>query len=112
MNLFGADLFRDVSTVALGADCGDAELAHLKGLSHLEALSLYRSKVTDAGLAHLRGMANLKQLFLDRTQVTDAALEHLNGLTNLQELEMRNTRVTAEGVQKLQRALPNCYILY
>jgi hypothetical protein len=42
----------------------DAELVHLKGLTKLQTLNLYRTKITDAGLVHLRGMTKLKTLYL------------------------------------------------
>ena len=67
-------------------------------------------KVTDAGLVHLKGLTNLQTLYLYRTKVTDAGLVHLKGLTNLQFLSLYNTKVTDEGVKKLQTALPNCNI--
>jgi hypothetical protein len=42
--------------------------------------------------------------------VTDAGLEHLKALRQLQRLDLKETKVTADGVKKLQQALPNCKI--
>ena len=69
------------------------------------------TKMTDARLEHLKGLENLRWwLYLNGTNVTDAGLEHLTGLSNLEALDLTGTRVTAEGVKKLQQALPNCKI--
>ena len=42
--------------------------------------------------------------------MTDAGLEGLSGLGELRRLDLRDTGVTADGVAKLQRALPKCVI--
>ena len=71
------------------------------------------TKVTDAGLSHLKGLTNLQTLWLTGTWgVTDAGLEHLKALTKLKSLHLDRTNVTDEGVEKLQQALPDCYILH
>jgi hypothetical protein len=74
-------------------------------------VNLIGSEVTDAGLAHLAGLTALEALDLDYTQVTDAGLAHLTGLTALEILFLDNTQVTDVGVAELQQALPNCRIL-
>lgn len=48
---------------------------------------------------------------LDQANVTDACVRHLAELTQLQRLDLTGTKVTAEGVAKLQQALPNCEII-
>ena len=60
----------------------------------------------------LHQLASLRFLQLTDTEVTDAALEHLERLTNLNHLDLTNTRVTPEGVTELQKALPECEIVY
>ena len=67
-------------------------------------------RVTDGELEHLRGLSELRRLYLFRTSITDAGLEHLKGLGHLRELELIDTNVTDVGVKKLQQALPNCNI--
>lgn len=60
--------------------------------------------------AHLTGLLNLKMLDLRNTMVTDLALEYLRRLKKLKILNLADTEVSAEGVTKLQQALPNCGI--
>jgi len=88
----------------------DTGLEHLKGLTNLEKLSLNHTQITDAGLAHLMGLHSLKMLDLRNTMVTDLALEFLWRLKKLELLNLADTKVSAEGVSKLQKALPNCEI--
>ena len=97
---------------AQGGKVTDAELEQLlKGLENLEDLDLYRTNITDAGLEHVKVLKNLRYLNLHwQKKVTDAGLEYLKGLESLQHLDLRGTNVTDEGVNKLQRALPNCRI--
>ena len=57
-------------------------------------------------------MTKLEILSFWDKQITDAGLVHLRGMTHLEELVLIDTKVTAEGVKKLQAALPNCKIDY
>lgn len=59
-------------------------------------------------LAELRG---LKRLSLEGLPVTDNDLMHLKSLAELQRLDLSYTEVTADGVARLQQALPNCKIV-
>ncbi|MCH7687590.1 MAG: hypothetical protein IH899_13070, partial [Planctomycetes bacterium] len=61
---------------------------------------------------HLKGLTNLQVLGLFRNEITDAGLKHLKGLTKLQDLILRRTKVTDEGVKKLQTALHKCDIVH
>ncbi|MDW8036595.1 MAG: leucine-rich repeat domain-containing protein [Thermoguttaceae bacterium] len=90
----------------------DAGLEHLTGMKNLQGLNLRNTRITDAGLEHLAGMKNLQVLELDNTRITDAGLEHLAGMKNLQGLNLWNTRITDAGLEMLQKALPNCKIIY
>ncbi len=89
----------------------DAGLVHLKDLKGLQALSLFQTSVTDAGLKNLAGLTELQWLDLGDTQVTDAGLVQLKGLTKLRKLSLMRTRVTTAGVAELGKALPGCKIL-
>jgi len=51
-------------------------------------------------------------LHLTGNQLTDACLEHLKGLTKLKVLYIQNIKVHDADLQKLQQALPNCYIFH
>ena len=44
--------------------------------------------MTDAGLVHLKGLTQLQDLVLYATKVTDVGLKNLKGLTKLQSLEL------------------------
>ena len=99
-----------LGVILKGRAVNDATLEHLKELTKLQFLYLSGTQVTDAGLEHLKGLSNLKLLLLGNTKVTDAGLVHLKGLTKLQYLDVFLTHVTADGVKKLQQALPNCKI--
>ncbi|MHC4199448.1 MAG: leucine-rich repeat domain-containing protein, partial [Planctomycetota bacterium] len=85
-----------------GPRVADADLAHLKGLTGLQCLSLSNTQVTDAGLVHLKGLTGLVVLDLGNMQVTDAGLVHLKGLTGLVALDLGNTQVTDAGLVHLK----------
>jgi hypothetical protein len=93
-----------------GDQTTDAVLQHLKSLPHLEELNLDHTHLTNAGLQQLGRMRQLRILTLDATHLTDTDLEHLKGLDRLQELYLydKDIAITKEGLQSLQRALPNC----
>jgi hypothetical protein len=110
-NLLGEDFFATVVDVAFAyLSTGDTGLKHLRGLTQLQSLWLYHTKVTDEGLEHLEGLTKVQKLYLSHTQVTDVGLEHLKGMTQLRRLYLGGTQVTDEGVKRLQQALPRCKI--
>jgi len=51
-------------------------------------------------------------LVLQGSHISDEGLKHLEGLTSLRRLWLVCPQVTAEGVERLQKALPNCAIEY
>jgi len=61
------------------APCGYRRqgLPQLSGLTQLENLSLYATKISDAGLPSLAGLTNLKSLDLNHTAVTNAGVAAL-----------------------------------
>ena len=63
-------------------------------------------RITDAGLAHLRGLSELEYLSLTATRVSDAGLDTLRGMPKLSTLNLPDT-VTDGGVKKLAGHLPN-----
>ena len=76
-----------------------------------EKLDLRGPETTDEVLAEkVKGLTKLEVLDLYNTKITDAGLVHLNGLTNLKSLNLERTKVTAAGAQALQKALPGCKI--
>jgi hypothetical protein len=78
----------------------------------IEVVRLEHTAVTDADLRHLKGLRSPSYLDLTNTQITDAGLVHLEGLNSLVWISLRETQVTSEGVKKLQKALPDCEIVY
>jgi internalin A len=80
----------------------DEGLANLKGLAGLQDLTIMGARVTDAGLANLEGLTVLKGLNLAHTNVTGVGLAHLTGLTDLQELVLSNNRINDAGLANLE----------
>ena len=114
---------------------GDSWRDSMPELTKLTWLDLRGTKVTDAGLKRLIDLPKLKNLFLSGPKITNAGLEHigkiptiehlslplcraisnagllsLRGLYKLKELDVRRTSVFEDGVNALQRFLPNCTI--
>ena len=92
-----------------GRDSMAAIAKELGGSFSSGILDLSDTEVTDAGLEQLKGVTGLEALALG-AKVTDAGLEHLKGLTELTFLQLFGTKVTDNGVDKLQAALPKCFI--
>lgn len=135
----GARIQLDDQKQVVGVNFGerriaDADLAHLKGLTHLRELDLTRTPITSAGLVHVKELKSLRKLYLTDTRVDDAGIAHLQGLKSLELLGLSGTRVgdpavdqlcelgalktlfcigtkiSPAGVQKLQKALPKCEV--
>ena len=87
-------------------------LGHLTGLPKLDHLSLKACPITDEGIATITGLAALERLDLSQTPITDASLGHLKSLSKLAKLELNGTSVTPAAVEDLQRALPDCQIVW
>ena len=68
-------------------------LKHLAGLTRLEVLSLFRTKVTDRQLAAPAPFRRLQSLDLTESKITDEGLKHLAGLTRLRTLNLSWNRV-------------------
>jgi hypothetical protein len=109
-----------------------AGLVHLKGMGHLEELSLRftqvntieplrpltglkildlrRCPISDAGLAPVAGFTNLTTLNLGETSIGDAGVAHLRSLTGLDQLFLDATRITDASLPDLV-ALPKLVVL-
>ena len=96
----------------------DRILAALKPLENLERINFVgrTEGISDDGAAHLAGLKSLQRLMLFNQEhpggITDRGLSHFRGLTRLQELDLRGNQVTASGVAELQKALPDCKIVW
>lgn len=86
-------------------EIGDQVLGYLRGLTQLESINLYRTRVTDSGLSQLSGLANLEFLNLYGTAVTDAGLKALKGLRKLHRLFLAETKVTEDGAKKFWQTM-------
>jgi Leucine-rich repeat (LRR) protein len=87
----------------------DEGLAHLKGLTNLSVLTLYRDPfvysrldhlppaVSEQGLTHLGPLTSLSVLVLNGIPLTDAGLVHLSGLRKLRRLDLWYTQITGSG---------------
>jgi WD40 repeat protein len=80
----------------------DEGLARLKRFEKLRSLSLMSTGVGDAGLKYLESLTALEDLDLDRTAITDAGLAHLEGLRRLCRLQIAHTAVTDTGLRHLE----------
>jgi hypothetical protein len=83
-------------------------LADLPGLERLELGIML--PLQDGDLRHLAGLSGLRSLIIYSQQITDAGLEHLSVLARLEFLDVDYTSVSEDGVERLRRALPECYI--
>ena len=83
---------------------------HFKAFGRFTILRLTDSKITDDGMRHVGKMHGITTLSLWGTAVTDGGLEFLAELTTLEQLEISSDQTTADGIAKLQKALPNCKI--
>jgi len=113
----------------------DADLASLKGLTHLRRLVLDGTGIEGQGLIHLQELPELRdlrlgcpklievflvelavlkkleKLSLAKSHVSDEGARQLLQLMHLKELDLTETKVTAAGVQELRKSLPGCRIL-
>ena len=75
-----------------------------------ELVAALKTVVTAEVRVVVEGM-DIVGLNLDDTKVTDEALEKLTGLNKLRWLGLVRTNVTPEGIETLQKALPDCAVL-
>ncbi len=88
-------------------------LSGLRPLRELNKLTLTHNHfLQDEFLAPLADLPELTYLTLHGTPVSDDGLTHLAGCQQLRILRLTATHVTAEGVAKLQQALPKCTIFW
>lgn len=85
-------------------------LAKLPSPEKLVSLNMSQSGIGDAEVAHLAGMTHLESLNLSETQLTDQAVDTLAKLTSLKELVLTQTSISEEGMNRLGGALPDCSI--
>lgn len=94
----------------VNAPVDDGVLRYLRSLKEMRDVGLIGSDITD--LFELRNLHDLHYLHLESTNVSDAGLEQLSNLRQLKHLGLDNSKVTPEGVQAIQRHLPNCKVTH
>ena len=90
----------------------DDGLAHLVGLRNLQTLDVMIAPISNESLRHIAKLTSLQSLRLYAVPVTDEGLKHLHNAKSLVELDLFGTLVTAKGVAALEKALPNCTVIY
>ncbi|MHC4406881.1 MAG: leucine-rich repeat domain-containing protein [Planctomycetota bacterium] len=90
-------------------DAGLAEVAALRGLSHV---LLCGTAITDVGVAQLLALEQLSVLHLDYTAITDEGLQTLARLPRLQELRLADTCVTKGGAGRFTAARPYVSLIW
>lgn len=89
----------------------DADVVHLSEFAYLRRLAIAEADITDKTLELVGKLKYLKELDLCKSKaITDAGIAKLEGLRKLEELVLGGTSVTDAGVNRLQRALPDCVI--
>ena len=68
--------------------------------------------LTDEKLPQVCRLQNIWYMSVEDAPISDAGLKHLHGLNRLRRLGLTRTHVTAAGVAELQKALPNCEIVW
>ena len=94
----------------------NAGLANFVEMPNLEELSLIDEGggmvITDAGMVHVGKLKSLKYLMIvGMPNVTDAGVAQLHRLSNLENVVLHRTKITAQGLEKLEDALPDCRII-
>ena len=130
-HLAGLDEIRQLDLV--DTNITDDALAHLHAMKRLYELNLQGTRITDEGLKHLRSatdlrtlllpkgitdegmeqirhMKQLRELSLINSSVTDASVEKITQLKNLKRIWLNETGVTLEGVKRIRKSLPECYV--
>lgn len=68
-------------------------------------------KPSDDDLVQLARLPNLDDLNLDGAPITDAGLKHLYSLKKLTRIDLSNTKITRQGLDDLEKTLPNARVL-
>ena len=88
-------------------------LERLPGLRNLDLLSR-TGALNDTAFEHMSRLEHLETLALRMswTDVTDAGLEKLSQLKSLKNIYLWRIQCTSEQISRLQKAVPNCTVVY
>lgn len=86
---------------------------HVRKIRLLDESTTLRpgNKAKDHNLLGLKGLPHLKIVDVSDSAVTDAGAAHLANFKSLRWVDFRGTKVSKAQVEKLQKALPECFIL-
>ena len=85
-----------------------SDITPLASLTNLQVLNISSHQIID--IVPLASLTSLRELDLSGNQISD--LEPLASLTNLQKLDLKGNPLTQEQIDKLQKALPDCKIVW
>ena len=85
----------------------DKMLETIGQLNNLTSLKLNNNPITDLGIAFLKNLNHLEILNLYGSSVTEKSIVSLKHLKGLKRLYIWQTEISNEGIQKLNKELPN-----
>ena len=110
ISLGGVDFTEAAESLDL-SDRGITDISVLSGCTELHELNLSGNPIAD--ISALSSLSKLTSLNLSGTGRSDDDYALLSSLRSLAYLNLENNEnVTAEGIDKLQEALPNCQIIH
>lgn len=80
-----------------GSAIESRHLVHIKPITSLWRLGLWRTNIDDAGLVYLKDLPNLQRLYLEHTRVGDAGIISLGQHPALRVVWTQGSRVTEKG---------------
>lgn len=107
----------DVQTLQVAAlnvvpECDDDYVAKLCKKRALQKMFLMNTSITDLACEDLCQLPELAYLNLNGTEITNKGLGQLATAPKLNMLFLRRTNATQAGVEKFQKAKPNCTIVF
>lgn len=100
-----------VTSLFLGKQFNDADVAILDGLRTLENLDLSYSSAGTRTIGSLHTLPRLRFLGLNGLTITDADAEEIGRLRQLTAISLVDAKISAENVQRLKVANSGCMIL-
>jgi len=79
-------------------------------IGKIDWIVLYDRSLSDDDLAILGQMNSIRILDIDHSLITDEGLRHLASLDSIEHLSVVGTRVTSTGVERFQKAHPECNV--
>lgn len=83
----------------------------LAGMTSVQHVAISHSNLIDAAMVPLAKLPALNYLYLNLTPITDKGLKNLQSAARLETLHLRSTDVTQDGVDWLNKKLPNLRVI-